>query len=141
MRTLRAFPLAVLSLALLAAACGSGGGESPAQAKASITTTWEKFFDPSIPVAQKPDLIQNGPKLKPVLETQSTNPVAKLLKATVKSVVVKKDKADVRYSLVNAKTGDVLLPDSGGQALKIDGKWKVSQSTFCGLVSAGGGHC
>jgi hypothetical protein len=142
MRALRAFTVAVLSLGLIAAACGGSEGESPAQAKAKITTSWEKFFDPSVPLSQKTDLLENYSKLRATAEEQLKNPIAKTLKARVNNITLQgKDKAAVRYDLNNAESGQTLLKDSGGQAVRVDGKWMVSQITFCGLVSAGGGKC
>jgi hypothetical protein len=136
MRALRAFTVVVLGLGLVAAACGSGGSsESPAQAKAKITANWQKFFDPSVPVAQKTDIIENYNGLKPILDAQTNNPQAKNIKAAVKDVTLQGDnKATVRYDIVNAQTNDPLLPNASGQAVKLNGTWKVSQQTFCQLI-------
>ena len=140
MRALRAFTVAVLGLGLIAAACGSGGSsQSPAQAKAEIKANWEKFFDPSQPVSEKPILIQNGSAMQQILQTSATNPLAKNIKTVVTDVTLSgNDQAIVTYNILNAQTNDTLLPPgSKGQAIKQDGKWKVSQATFCGLIHAG----
>ncbi|MBV8388090.1 MAG: hypothetical protein JO155_14975 [Acidimicrobiia bacterium] len=139
MRALRAFTVVVLGLGLIAAACGSGGSsETPAQAKAKITTAWQTFFDPSVPVAQKPDLIENGSQMQATLQTQSTNPLAKSIKAQVTDVTLEGNSAVVTYNILSTQTNQTLLPPgSKGQAVKQNGKWKVSQATFCGLIHAG----
>ena len=136
MRALRAFTIAVLGLGLIAAACGGGGSsESPAQAKAKITAAWEKFFDPSIPVDQKKDIVQNYAALQPILQQQTSNPQAQGIKAKVADVTLNGDKAaTVRYDIVNAKDSTPLLPNASGQAIKEGDNWKVSEQTFCQLV-------
>jgi len=140
MRALRAFTVVVLALGFIAAACGSSGSsESPAQAKAKIKTNWEKFFDPAIPVSAKPALIENGSQMQQILQTQSTNPLAKSIKTVVTDVTLSgNNQAVVTYNILSTQTNDTLLPPgSKGQAVKQDGNWKVSTTTFCGLIHAG----
>jgi hypothetical protein len=135
MRALRAFTVVVLALGLTAAACGSGGSsESPAQAKAKITAAWTKFFDPSIPVDQKKDIIENYNGLLPILQTQTTSPQAQSIKAAVKDVTLQDKQATVRYDIVNSKDGTALLPNASGTAVKVGNNWVVSQQTFCQLI-------
>src|SRR5947209_19828544 len=89
MRALRAFTVVVLGLGLIAAACGSGGSsESPAQAKAKITTAWQNFFDPAVPLAQKKNLVENYNALQPILQAQQNNPQAQAIKAKVADVTL-----------------------------------------------------
>jgi hypothetical protein len=138
MRALRAFTVVVLATGFIAAACGGGGGsasQTPAQAKAEITTAWQKAFDPSVPVDQKKDIFQDYNTLLPTLQTQTTNPQAAGIKAAVKDVTLQGDSsAQVTYDIVNAKDGTPLLPNASGQAVKEAGKWKVSEQTFCSLI-------
>jgi hypothetical protein len=137
MRALRAFTVVILGLGLIAAACGGGGGssETPAQAKAKITTAWEKLFDPSVPIEQKKDIIQNYNKLLPTLRSQTTNPQAAGIKAKVDDVTLQGDKqAAVKYDIVSAKDGTALLPNASGVAIKEGSNWEVSQATFCQLI-------
>jgi hypothetical protein len=131
MRALRAFTVVVLAVGFIAAACGSGGSsESPAQAKAKITANWEKFFDPSIPVAQKKDIVENYN----ALQQQTSNPQAQSIKAKVADVTLQDKQATVRYDIVNSKDGTPLLPNASGLALKVGDNWVVSQQTFCQLI-------
>jgi len=138
MRALRAFTIAVLSLGLIAAACGGGSSEkkqTPAEAKAEINKAWETFFNPAIPVEQKKDIVENYDALKPILDEQKTNPQAQMIKAAVKDVTLQGDtNATVTYDIVNTQTNEPLLPNASGQAIKQDGHWKVSQQTFCSLI-------
>ena len=139
MRALRAFTVVVLATGFIAAACGSGGSsQSPAQAKAEITTAWQKFFDPSVPVEQKKDIVENYNALLPTLRTQTTNPQASSIKAKVSDVTLSGDKqATVKYDIINAKDETPLLPNASGTAVKINGHWAVSEQTFCQLVKLG----
>jgi hypothetical protein len=144
MRALRAFTIVVLGLGLLAAACGGSGTkkDTPAQSKAKITAAWEKFFDPAIPLDQKTNLLENYDKLKATAEEQSKNPIAAGLKAKVSDISLSSDTAaKVTYDLLNTKTNEALLKGSIGNAVKVGENWEVSQTTFCGLVGAGGGKC
>jgi hypothetical protein len=138
MRALRAFTVVVLAVGFVAAACGSGGSsESPAQAKAKITTAWEKFFDPAVPLDQKKTIIENYNALLPVLQAQSNNPQAKMIKAKVADVTLQGKQATVRYDIVNSQDGTQLLPNASGTAVKVGDNWAVSQQTFCQLVKLG----
>ena len=136
MRALRAFTVAVLGLGLVAAACGSSGSsESPAQAKAKITTAWQNFFDPAVPLAQKKNIVENYNALLPILQAQQNNPQAQGIKAKVDDVTLQGTKqAQVRYDIVNSKDGTPLLPNASGLAVKTGDNWQVSQQTFCQLI-------
>jgi len=136
MRALRAFTVVVLGLGLLAAACGGGGSsETPAQAQAKITAAWQQFFDPSIPVTAKKNIVENYNALLPILQTQTTSPQAQGIKAKVDDVTLQGSKqAQVRYDIVNSKDGTPLLPNASGLAIKVGNNWVVSQQTFCQLI-------
>jgi ABC-type glycerol-3-phosphate transport system substrate-binding protein len=137
MRALRAFTVAVLSLGLIAAACGGGGDkkQTPAEAKAEITKAWETFFNPAIPHEQKKDIVENYEALKPILEEQKNNPQAQQIKAAVKDVTLSGDtNATVVYDIVSTQTNEPLLPNASGQAIYQAKHWKVTQQTFCSLI-------
>jgi hypothetical protein len=141
MRTIRALLVVIVGLALFGAACGSSG-ESKAEIQTKVKANWEKFFDPSTPTPQRAALLQNAatPKIKAIIAAQADNPQAKAIKAKVNTVTPKgDDKADVKYDLVSTQTGVPVLPGASGQAVKVDGKWKVSQQTFCTLIKLGAG--
>jgi hypothetical protein len=156
------FRAAALALvAVTAAACGggsSGGGTTPsaaptsqtsttpaaaatapadpAAAQAEITTTWETFFSSSTSTADAVALLENGDQLGPALnkaqqEDKATggNRSAKVKKVTFTSPT----NANVTYRL---HVGTTKL-NSAGVAVLQDGKWKVSQITFCTLVILG----
>ena len=152
---------ALVLVAVTAAACGggsSGGGTPPssappaqssstpaaeatapadeAAAKAEITTTWETFFSSKTGTADAIALLENGDQLGPALkkaqqEDKATggNRSAKVKKITFTSAT----NANVNYIL---HAGGTTL-NSAGVAVLQDGKWKVSQITFCTLVILG----
>ncbi|MGH9075051.1 MAG: hypothetical protein ACRDZQ_13185 [Acidimicrobiales bacterium] len=130
-------------LGLGAAACGGGGPSptttaSPAQAKAAVTKTWTTFFDAATPESKQVALLQDGSKYKPLITK-----VRKLLPAgttaDVKAVKVNGTHATVSYAL--STNGSALLPSATGQAVDVNGRWLVSSTTFCSLVSLTGSHC
>src|SRR3954451_13876338 len=147
-RVVTAFAAGAMSVGLLAACSRSGGGSSntpsPAAfnettAKQEITTNWEKFFDPTVPVADKAALLQNASELQPVLAANAANPMAATTKAHVKTVVIDPShtSATVTYDLVATKGGAVLLADSSGTSVLDASVWKVSKRSFCGLIALG----
>ncbi|MFL6239795.1 MAG: hypothetical protein ACJ735_09950 [Actinomycetes bacterium] len=139
---------ASLSVGVLAA-CSSSGGSSgsknstppfdEAAAKATITTNWETFFDPTKPAADKAALVQDAAELQPILTAQAKNPQAKTTKAKVKTVVIDPShvKATVTYDLVPVAGGAALLPNASGVSVYEGGTWKVSKATFCTLIALG----
>ena len=161
-KPLRASALALV--AVFAAACGgssSGGGTTPssaptsgtsstpssaatgpadpAAATAEITKTWETFFSSKTNSAAAVGLLENGDQLGPALkkaeqEDKATggNRSAKVKKVTFTSPT----NANVNYILHAG--GQVL--NSAGTAVLQDGKWKVSEVTFCTLVVLGNGE-
>src|SRR3954451_1298031 len=144
------FAAGAMSVGLLAACSSSGGSggssntPSPAAfnettAKQEITTNWEKFFDPAVPVADKAALLQNASELQPVLAANAANPMAATTKAKVKTVVIDPShtSATVTYDLVATKGGAVLLADSSGTSVLDANVWKVSKRAFCGLLALG----
>ena len=136
MRAVRAFTVVVLATGFVAAACGGGGGgQTPAQAQAEITTAWTNFFDPSIPLTQKKNIVENYNGLLPILQGQTQSAQAQSIKAKVEDITLQgNNSATVRYDIVSTKDGTALLPNASGQAVKVNGHWAVSQLTFCQLI-------
>jgi len=158
----RAAALAAASvLALGLAACGddSGGGNestppapsvetttaqpSPttpadtAAAEKQIRTNWQKFFDPAVPLDDKAALLENGDKLRPLLESFSNDPRGGQVQAVVDKVeFTSPTGADVTYALT--LKGATVLPGATGTAVLQDDTWKVSLKTLCGLVGMDG---
>lgn len=158
MRALKALSvgMAGAALAIVLAACGGGSSSSssttttvnPAQATALITTNWTTFFDgANSDTAAKAKLLQDSAALKAAVDAEATSPTAKAVSAKVKSVDILKGSsctstgltspcAKVTYDIVAG--GNALLPNATGYAVRQGGKWLVSKSTFCTLMSLQG---
>ena len=150
------------AMAVVLAACGGGSSssssttttQSPAQATAVITQNWTALFNGSNPdTAAKLALLQNNAKLKDQFnKAYGTNPSTAMTSAKVTSVTVLSASqcqqaavpspcAKVSYDLVNNQNGSALLPGQTGYAVYQNGKWLVSQNTFCALVGLVGIMC
>jgi hypothetical protein len=135
-----------------AAACGSsssGGGSSTtptstptatstAAAAAQIKQNWETFFNKTTPPAVTASLLQNGSSLRKAEELAAKinkqaglNQRGQVTKVTLTSPTT----ATVTWNLMNGSTP--VLKGSQGQAVLVNGKWLVSETTFCTLVALG----
>ena len=80
--------LALLLVAGLAlAGCGGSSHTSTtngagAEAKAQITSAYEKFFSGQTPVSKRLAVLQNGPKFKGLVTSFANNPAAKNVSVT-----------------------------------------------------------
>jgi ABC-type Zn uptake system ZnuABC Zn-binding protein ZnuA len=150
----------VAALAVTLAACSSGSSSSstnttvnPAQAQAQITTTYTNFFNGgSTDNAAKLALLQNNGKYKAVFYKNYANPAAATTAAKVDSVQVLSASdckaasvpspcAKVSYDLVSRQNGSPLLAGQTGYAVYQNGKWLISENTFCALISLAGSQC
>jgi hypothetical protein len=150
------------AIALVAAACGGSSSSSsttttqnPAQATAVITQNWTAFFNGgSTDNASKLVLLQNNGKLaatfnKNFVGNQSTAAMtaAKVTNVTVlpasqcQQAAVPSPCAKVSYDLVNRQNGSPLLAGQTGYAVYQNGKWMISENTFCALIALAGSQC
>ncbi|GAB0105021.1 hypothetical protein JMUB6875_39990 [Nocardia sp. JMUB6875] len=127
---------------LLTAGCGNGettsDGKTPDTEVKAVTSTFERFFDSSLPVDQKMALLENGQAFTETLEHQAHSAIAGGASANVSSVTGDgPGRAAVTFTI--KKHGIPLLPNRHGIALEIDGTWKVAAATFCDLLRIEGG--
>ncbi|MEV1022719.1 hypothetical protein [Streptomyces sp. NPDC050264] len=157
---------AALALGPALTACGddSGGGESvpptpsspqpstqgpsskapaptapadKAAAEKEIKENWKKFFDPAVPLKEKQDVLENGTRMRSVLESFNGNKRGGQVQANVDTITfTSPTAADVAYSL--ALKGATVLPAAKGTSVEQDGTWKVSVKTLCALVQLSG---
>ncbi len=114
----------------------SGTAADPATTKA-IAKAYSSFFDPKASLAVAEQNLQHGPLLKAALLAQAHNSQAQGLSARVTAVtVLSPDSAAVHFDLLSG--GKPLLPDTPGNAVREDGRWKVAARTFCALVQLTG---
>jgi hypothetical protein len=144
---------------LTLAACGGGGSpaatpSSPRPASstaaaepasgpaavAAITANWKTVFDGKAPIPRRLALVQDGPQLTAFIEAQaktSFGQAATGSTATVSSVIISSPaqaapRATVHWDLL--LLGTPLLKDQVGNAVYLNGVWKVSIASFCGLA-------
>jgi hypothetical protein len=151
----------VLAVVAATAGCSSSGGEPPAARPAPSTTaaapaptpaavsasngatvtaikaTYIKFFNPATSLKVSMTLLQDGPAFRKTLKEQAKTDFAKSTTATVSTVTMNTpSRATVVYTLL--VSGSPVLVNTIGTAVQESGNWKVSGSTFCGLLTAQG---
>jgi hypothetical protein len=125
------------AVVLVLAACGGGGGGGASQ-QAQITNVFTSFFSSKEPVASKPALVENGDEFKSAIATLATNPLARHTSAKVSKVTINgPSKATVVYSIYFGT--NPVIKNTTAQALKQNGKWVISKSSLCQLLSEEGG--
>jgi hypothetical protein len=113
--------------------------QSAAGPKATITHTWQEFFDPKTPLQQSISDLQHGAKFRSVLKQQANTSRARSASAKVTHVkLLGPKKAQVTYSIVVG--GKPLLQGQQGTAIKKAGSWKISDASFCSLLALEGSH-
>ncbi|HEY3877135.1 MAG TPA: hypothetical protein VGM12_00910 [Trebonia sp.] len=139
---------------LTLAACGGGGSPaakpatpkpasstaaaepaSGAAAVAAITANWKTVFNGKAPIPRRLALVQNGSQLTAFIEATaktSFGQAAMGSTATVSSVIISSAQATVHWNLL--LLGTPLLKNQVGNAVYLDGVWKVSIASFCGLA-------
>lgn len=111
---------------------------SSSQQASAVKTTWTNFFNGSTPLATREQLLQNGSQYAQELAGYSQSPLAKEASATVTDVKVNGNTATVTYTInVN---GQPELPNQTGEAVLVNGEWKVSDTALCGLLKLAGGQ-
>lgn len=152
-----ALGLLVLLLAVFAVACG-GEQETTTTATLETTTTvtlettttvtlseaeaiaanWETFFDPATSAAEKLALLENGAAHRTELDAWVANPAAAGVSVQVTDVKVNADgTAAITFDVLSG--GATVLTGETGTAVLEDGSWKVSESSFAGMLAAMGG--
>jgi hypothetical protein len=105
--------------------------------EATIAANFVKFFDGTLPVADKVGLLENGDQYTAELEAQAASPLAKAATVSVSAVTITSPTtADVTYSILVG--GVPALPNQPGKAILQDGVWKVSADTFLALLALQG---
>ncbi|MFM1728350.1 hypothetical protein ABI214_23010 [Prescottella soli] len=95
------------------------------------------FFSGSTPGDQKITLVQNGQAFADVINAQAASPIAQGTTATVTKVDLDAPgHATVFYTV--SLNGQPVLVDQMGEAVYVDGHWKVAQASFCDLLTLQG---
>ncbi|MBD0021684.1 hypothetical protein GII33_04495 [Gordonia pseudamarae] len=102
-----------------------------------VTDAFTTFFNGKTPAADRTALIENPDGFSQVLAGMADDTQAQGTSVEVKGVTLTDDtNADVSYDLL--LNGTPVMPDQTGQAVKVDGAWKVASATFCALLSIQG---
>jgi len=119
-----------------ASAPASAEPVSGAAAVAAITANWKTVFDGKAPLDRRLALVQNGSQLAAFVQAQaktSFGQAAMGSSAAVNSVIISSpSQATVHWDLL--LLGTPLLKNQVGNAVYLDGVWKVSVASFCGLA-------
>jgi hypothetical protein len=132
----------VVSGSLLFSACSSGAAghahsTSSGKAISEISADWTAFFKGTTPATTKAALLQNGSEFLTFLKAQSKTSTGKSVSVKVKKVkLTSKTTATVTYAILLG--GVTELPGATGKAVYQNGKWKVSDVSFCALLSLEG---
>ena len=109
---------------------------SGAAAVAAITANWKTVFNGKAPIPRRLALVQDGSQVAAFVEAQaktSFGQAATGSTATVSLVsITSPSQATVHYEVL--LLGTPLLKNQVGTAIYLDGIWKVSIASFCGLA-------
>lgn len=147
-------PALLLALSLAAGACSSDGDDPTVDDTATTTTAedtssagaeldltgdeaeveaaWEAFFDLDNTFEEAAALLEGGESMREAIEAGQSQETR--VTADVYEVRIVGDLAAVRYR-INAEDGTVLLPEASGVAVRADGEWKLSDGTYCTLIT------
>ncbi|MGH4030890.1 hypothetical protein ACQB60_18345 [Actinomycetota bacterium Odt1-20B] len=109
----------------------------PAAAKKQVSTNWEKFFDPAVPLKEKESYLENGEKMRGVLKSFSGDKRGRQVQTKVSKVEFTSGEA-AKVTYVLTLKGATALPNAEGTAVSQGGTWKVSVNTLCALVKMSG---
>lgn len=105
-------------------------------AVASVRATWQTFFNGAVPIPRRLQLLQDGAQFASFVTSQAKTSLGSLVfqaSAQVSSVTLQPPgRAAVIYTILLG--GKPLAKNLKGTAVYTGGGWKVSVSTFCGLL-------
>ncbi len=111
------------------------GGDGDAATE--VTTSFLRFFDPTVAEAERLNLIQGGDAFSQAISLQQRSEFAKAVTVKVSTVTVNSaDKATVIFTLL--LDGQPAGPSRTGYAVRQDGMWKVAGTTYCSVLSTQG---
>lgn len=122
-----------------AADTGAPGGAADASGltaadKSAITSAYETFFAGKSDADTKLGVIEDPDRFADTIKAQASSGLAESTSVTVSSMdLVSPGRAAVTYTIL--MNNEPVLPDQTGYAVQVDGAWKVSASSFCGLLT------
>jgi hypothetical protein len=126
-------------------------GQSDADAIAAIKKAFTTFFGGSgTTVDAKLEVLQNAETYRSMVADASSNPQFQQLTSDIRDVsllgatecsAAKEVSPCAKVTFDLLVGGAPMLAAQEGHAVKVDGAWKVSSSTWCAVVSVGGEKC
>lgn len=119
-------------------AAAAAGAPADAATTQAITDAYTTFFNGTADPAARGALVEDPAAISQGLQGMTTNPQAGGTTATVGAVtLVDPTHATVTWTL--NMNGAPVLPDQAGEAVNVNGTWKVANSTVCALLAIAGG--
>ena len=116
------------------AAASTPAATGTAAAIAAITKNWVTFFNGKTPAATRETLVQDGSQFATVLKAQASSAQSEAAGASVQKVTLTSaTQAAVGYTILIS--GSPVLAGQKGTAVLESGTWKVSLTSFCGLLA------
>jgi len=132
--------ITIAALGIGLASCGSSTSSprsTTANPTVQIKAAWKGFFDGTSPASTKVADLENGPEFKSIIDAAAKSSLARSSTVSISKVsITSSSTAEVTYTV--SLGGVPALKDQKGEAIKIDGKWKVGDASFCGLLSLEG---
>lgn len=108
-----------------------------AAARAEVEKNWTTFFSPKSSTEDRVRVLQDGERMRRVLDAFANDPNAAKTEAKVSDVKFNSaTEAAVTYDLLVG--GETAVNDSKGTSVLQDDVWKVSVKTLCALVELSG---
>jgi len=121
------------------------GPEQPAEvdaARAAVIAAYELAYDGSKTVEERGAAVADPSGWQDVqaeIDRQFPEQVAASRARVTEVVFVSATRAAVRFDIV--QEGSLYLPGELGEAVLVNGRWKVTREAMCGLVTLAGKHC
>ena len=115
-----------------AASTPATGAGASSGATATIKANWEKFFAGSTPNSVRESLLQNGSTFAKTISGMSAMGASASAKVS-KIQMTSSKQATVTYTVYLG--GKPALPGAKGVAVLENGTWKVSDASFCELLT------
>lgn len=115
-----------------------GTPDSPVAAAAAITGVYQAFFDPATPTEDRMALVERGTDFDTEIAGMAGHIRTALTTVAVTDVVVlDAAHAELRFTL--NISGNPVVSDQIGHAVREPNGWKIAATTMCGLVTISGG--
>jgi glucose/arabinose dehydrogenase len=116
------------------ASASTAAATGTAASIAEIKKNWVTFFNGKTPAATRISLVQNGQQFASTLKSMATSAQSETASASVQKVTLTSAaQASVDYTILIS--GTPMLANQKGTAVLEGGTWKVSTTSFCGLLA------